>query len=421
MRKLLLLFTLCTLVFLVAVSLLVHFSIEQHPRVKRSVTVGPEQIGRLKKIIDTHRRRIFPGMDATAHFISKDADIAANYLVNHFVRGRAQVKLADQQALVQLSIPLPKNITEGYLNLDTTVIQTKGFPEFESVRIGQVRLPDFITRFVTTQLIHWLRKIHEFGAALDTIKFVRMSPTQLSVTYHWDNSYSKEDVSISILDEAAQARVQRYHSLLVRNSQTRKSRNISLSQVMAPLLNLAKQQKGDAVAENRALILATTFHVLGFSIKQLIPKAANWPRPVRKIVNLDGRNDLAKHFIVSAAITAYADTILSDAIGLYKELEDARSGSGFSFNDIAADRAGTRFGEEATANQSSARRIQMLGSLNLKDTDMMPAWSDLPEFMSEPVFKKRFGSIYTSSYRDMMDKIEGRISHLRFLSRSKKN
>ena len=71
-------------------------------------------------------------------------------------------------------------------------------------------------------------------------------------------------------------------------------------------------------------------------------------------VTLDGREDFAKHFIVSAAIAAFADTALADAIGLYKEIDDARYGSGFSFNDIAADRAGTKFGEKAVLNEDSA-------------------------------------------------------------------
>lgn len=415
MRKLLQLLFVCTLFLLVTFSLLVYFSIEQQPRVKRSVVVGPEQIGRLKKIIDTHRYRVYPGMHATARILQKDVDVAANYLVNHFAKGRAQVQLADRKALVQLSIPLPKRITDGYLNLDTTVVQTKGFPEFKSVRIGQVTLPDFLTGVMTTQLIQWLKRMPEFGTALEAIKHVQLSPAQLSVLYHWDNSYSKEDVGVSILDEAAQARVKRYHTLLVRNSQTWKNRTVSLSQVISPLLNLAKQQGEDAVAENRALILATTFYVLGFPIQKFILETADWPRPVRKHITLDGRNDLAKHFIVSAAITAYADTVLSDAIGLYKEIEDARSGSGFSFNDIAADRAGTRFGEEATADQNTAKRIQILGASELKDTDMMPAWKDLPEFMSEAEFNKRFGGIHTRTYREMMDKIEARIARLRIL------
>ena len=54
---------------------------------------------------------------------------------------------------------------------------------------------------------------------------------------------------------------------------------------------------------------------------------------------------------------------LSDVIGLYKEIEDSRGGSGFSFNDIAADRAGTRFGEKAVASEDSARGIATAGSV----------------------------------------------------------
>lgn len=71
---------------------------------------------------------------------------------------------------------------------------------------------------------------------------------------------------------------------------------------------------------------------------------------------LMGEQTFAMHFISSAAIAAYTDTVLSDAIGLYKELEDARSGSGFSFNDIAANRAGTSFAAKIMKNQSSAQK-----------------------------------------------------------------
>lgn len=416
MRKFLLLFVVCSFSFLVLLSLFIYFSIEQQPQVIRPVTVAPENIDGLKKIIDTHRYRVYPGMVATANLLPEDVDIAANYLVNHFVHGRAQIKLADQQALIQLSIPISEEI--GYLNLRVTVLQTKSFPEFQSLRIGQVLLPDFVTKAMTTLFFQWLKKTPEFESVLDAIKLVQISPAQLRVTYLWNNNFSPEEVGISGLDKAAQARIYRYYTLLVRNSQTTENSEVSLAEVMSPLLRLAVQQKGDAVAENRALILVTAFHVLGLPIKQLIPDAASWPRPVHKIITIDGRNDLAKHFIVSAAITAYADTILSDAIGLYKEIEDARSGSGFSFNDIAADRAGTRFGEEATANPSIARQIQILASLGLKDTDIMPRWEDLPEFLSESEFKKQFGSIHTKAYREMMDKIEKRISNLRILSSS---
>ena len=48
---------------------------------------------------------------------------------------------------------------------------------------------------------------------------------------------------------------------------------------------------------------------------------------------------------------------LAQAIGLAKEVADARAGSGFSFNDMAANLAGTRFGETGAAcRRHSCRR-----------------------------------------------------------------
>ena len=107
---------------------------------------------------------------------------------------------------------------------------------------------------------------------------------------------------------------------------------------------------------------------------------------------------------------------MSDVIGLYKEIEDSRSGSGFSFNDIAADRAGTRFGERAITNQSTARALQKLVSTGLSDADLMPPWSDLPESMPEDEFKKRFGGIDAPAYQLMLKEIDTRVDALRVLN-----
>ena len=54
-----------------------------------------------------------------------------------------------------------------------------------------------------------------------------------------------------------------------------------------------------------------------------------------------------RHLLISAARAAEGGGPLSDAIGVYKEVSDSRGGSGFSFNDLAADRAGTRLGLRA--------------------------------------------------------------------------
>ena len=122
------------------------------------------------------------------------------------------------------------------------------------------------------------------------------------------------------------------------------------------------------------------------------------------------RIDLAQHFIGSAAITASMNNQISKTVGEEKELSDAQGGSGFSFVDLAADKAGTRFGEMATSSPESARKLQKKIS-EIKDyTDFMPDPSDLPEHMDDTEFKRRFESVDSAIYQELSKKIDERIT-----------
>ncbi|MEE8618143.1 MAG: hypothetical protein V3S86_02605, partial [Nitrosomonadaceae bacterium] len=328
-------------------------------------------------------------------------------------KGSAQVTLANHSAHVLLSIPTPGNPLGGYLNLEATLIETAGIPQPRSVHVGKLVLPDLLTDMFMPQLIRWLRQSPEYRLGLDALQKIRISRNELNVVYHWKGGFS-QDMRTSIVSEQEREHLFLYHSLLTENSRRGVAATVSLAEVLPPLLRLATERsaKGNALAENRAAILVVTFYTLGRSLKSLIPEAATWPSPVWRTVTVSGRNDFAKHFMVSATIAAYADTALSDAVGLYKELEDSRTGSGFSFNDIAADRAGTRFGEKAVASKDLAQQLQQRVASGLRDSDLMPPWSDLPEFMPEVEFKRRFGGIGTPAYQQMMQEIDQRVSIL---------
>jgi hypothetical protein len=74
---------------------------------------------------------------------------------------------------------------------------------------------------------------------------------------------------------------------------------------------------------------------------------------------------------------------LSNLAGLYKELKDAQAGSGFSFNDLAADLAGSRMGEVSTGSRTAALRMQKKLA-NVRDAGtFFPKVRDLPEFLSQ--------------------------------------
>ncbi|SDA13547.1 hypothetical protein SAMN05216428_103173 [Nitrosospira sp. Nsp11] len=415
MHKLLLISISLLAIVLLALAAAFSLAIEDHPRIDRQVILTPEHIGRAKQIIDAHRYWVRPGMLAAANIASSDVDLAANYLAHRFGKGSAQVILADGNAVIRLSLPMAIIPINGYINLAASVMEEDGKPQLQSVQIGKLMLPDVLTQILALQFVDWLRQSAEYKAGLDLLKWVKLSRNELGIVYRWAGGFSK-GMRASIIDKQERERLLHYQSLLAANSVCNEA-VMPLSQILPPLVRVAaaRSVNGDALAENRAVILVVAFHVLGVSLKRILPEAPNWPRSVPQSITLDGRDDFAKHFMASAAIAAYADTMLSDAIGLYKEIEDSVHGSGFSFNDIAADRAGTKFGEKAVISEASAQQLQRQVVSGLKDADLMPLWSDLPEFMSEMEFKQRFGGIDAPAYQRMMQKIEQRVAALRVL------
>ncbi len=415
MHKLLLISISLLAVVVLVLAAALSLAIEDHPRIERQVILTPEHIGRAKQIIDAHRYWVRPGMLAAANITSSDVDLAANYLAHRFGKGSAQVILADGNAVIRLSLPMATIPINGYINLAASVMEVDGKPQLQSVQVGKLMLPDVLTQVLALQFMDWLRQSEEYKAGLASLKRIKLSRNELGIVYRWAGGFSK-GMRASIIDKQERERLLRYQSVLAANS-IRNEAVMPLSEILPPLVRVAtaRSVNGDALAENRAVILVVAFHVLGVSLKRILPEAANWPRAAPQSITLDGRDDFAKHFMASAAIAAYADTMLSDAIGLYKEIEDSLHGSGFSFNDIAADRAGTKFGEKAVISEASALQLQRRVVSGLKDADLMPLWSDLPEFMSAMEFKQRFGGTDAPAYQRMMQKIEQRVAALRVL------
>ena len=210
-----------------------------------------------------------------------------------------------------------------------------------------------------------------------------------------------------------QERMKAYQARLVALTSAPKTpRELPLGTLVQSLFSLAAERGGDPAAENRAAIIVLTFYVNGKGLNAVVPSAQQWPMPVRRHVTLGGRDDFSQHFTISAALAATAGSPLSNAVGLYKEVDDSRGGSGFSFNDIAADRAGTRFGELATGPEAGIQKLHRLLGKGLRDQDLLPEVKDLPEFMQEAEFKRRYGGIGSPAYLKMMDTIERRIAAL---------
>jgi hypothetical protein len=230
------------------------------------------------------------------------------------------------------------------------------------------------------------------------------------VTYDWSGEI-QERLRAALVSPTDQARLRAYQDRLVETVAKAPDR-VSLAALMPPLFQtvLERDARGDVAAENRAAILVLTFYANGVGLAKIAPAAAQWKQATRRTVTLAGRDDFPRHFLISAAIAAEAGSPLADAVGLYKEVDDSRGGSGFSFNDIGADRAGTRFGEIASHSPERARKLAQALASGVKESDFMPDVADLPEFMPEPEFKRRYGGIGGPGYNTMMATIEARVA-----------
>jgi len=405
---------LAVLVLIVVLPLTVAvLALESAPALDRAVVLTPEHIARAKSILmGRYQANQRMGTVGTLFIRPDDADLAANYVVNRFARGSARVAVYDGGADVEVSVPVPA-LPVLYLNVRATALERQPLPDLTGLRIGDLPVPDWLTALVRDGVLRWVRNHPDYHVALDAVKQVRLLRWGVIATYTWQPDLSRR-MRAAAMDPAERARLRHYHDRLVALWRAPQRGPVPMTEMLAPLLQLAAERSdaSTAVEETRAAILMAALASVGKQADILIPDAKTWPQLTRRTVVLDGRDDFAKHFLVSAAIAAYAGTVVADAVGLYKEVEDSRGGSGFSFNDIAADRAGTRFGELATASEASARALQTRVAAGLTDRDVIPETRDLPEFLPEAEFQRRFGGIGAPAYREMMDDIERRVAAL---------
>jgi hypothetical protein len=112
---------------------------------------------------------------------------------------------------------------------------------------------------------------------------------------------------------------------------------------------------------------------------------------------------------VSAALTVLSAQAPSDAIGVFKEELDAGGGSGFSFGDLLADRAGTTFALLATRDAAAARALQERLAAGFRVDDFFPEAADLPEDIQDAELEARYGGVGGRLFRQYAAEVERRL------------
>ncbi|MDO9422644.1 MAG: hypothetical protein Q7T40_00425 [Methylobacter sp.] len=406
----------CISALLILCVMLVLFGVGNKPELEVGWSPTRDDLVRAKKIL-YEGSKTKPDEIGIIELTEADLNLAGNYLLNRYSKSAVDLDLKNDELRFVVTMTLPKNSLGQYLNISFRLGNVKGndLPVITKFKAGKLLLPAKLAAFVIDTIIQHSSLNEYFILATRPLKAITIDAEKFSITYYPNKNtliqarnfltHTGDNSTLNIYQQKLADIVAKHDP----------EWRLSLAELLRPLFELAYQRSTmeTAIDENRAVISTINDYVNKHEAKKLLSSIEAKPVTGKQYAAfLYKRIDLAQHFIGSAALTALVNKQAAQIAGEEKELSDAHSGSGFSFIDLAADKAGIRFGEMATSSPENARKMQKAMS-GIKDySDFMPDPRDLPEHMDEVEFKQRFESVNSPIYLEILKQIDVRISEM---------
>lgn len=322
---------------------------------------------------------------------------------------RAAASLDAGGVTAAVSVDLPAGL---WLNLSVRVLASKsGFPPLE-LRAGDLRISGWPARalvLAARQVLVWR------GLPLQPLDaMVRSFATDNGILRVQPGKGIGQTGLVSALiglggRQIDQARVTLIYCALASQQRAQPSNDLAV-QVHRMIAATQADSAEKAAVDHANGLVALALVVAGKSALSLTDKAlsplAGCPKP-RVQVLLAGRIDLAKHWTVSAALAAAGGVRTGRLMGEWKELADSMAGgSGFSFADLAADRAGLRVG---TAAVDPALALALRTDLRGRDNAglLPPSVLKLAEGLSEQRFVARYRDTESARFAAAVREVDG--------------
>ena len=315
---------------------------------------------------------------------------------------------------------MPSNPIGRYLNASVQLTPGESGLILTDVQIGRLSIPNGVYRWLIDLASKYLQgrptyqELKQVWAALSDIQ-IDNGTAAVTVRYDQDLARRLEARGRDwVFPKTARIRLGVYNDVLVAATRTLRKHS-SLVFLLKPLFAHAAERTalgGNPIEENRAVLVTLALYLSGKDPTRLLGEKYNAPTSIHP--TLAGRGDLAQHFSISAALAGVTDSHIANVIGVFKEVQDSQGGSGFSFADLTADRAGVRFAEQAIRSTTSAKDVQQrVASLNIESA-IMPSITALPEGLQDPEFRRRFEQRDSAAYNVVKDEIERRLDQCGF-------
>lgn len=401
-------------------------SLQPDPILPASATLTPRQAVQSKALIK-RARDVADGTDPAGRIEATEAEL--NALIATAARvvkpllGQTEI---DQSGLrVRVAARVPGVPQLGWVNIDAKAAPSRDGLDVTSLRLGRMSLPTGATVSLVTGALN-LATPDNLGSLL--LASVSELDTQDGVAVLTLDAGGSGDASLlsqvksqlrgaagrptnaEIKDHFAAMSAAAKEGTLPRDGSAAPWIAFAMERVAAAGHETAEEQQFDT----RAALIALAAHCGdGAAIGLIVGNLQDEPgfKPCDD-THLAGRKDLRKHFTLSAGLQAISGSAMSFGMGEVKELLDTgrEGGSGFSFDDIAADRAGIRYAELFSAAAPGA--FDPIVAQISGEADIMPSIDGLPSQLSESAFLAQYGEAGSPAYDRQIAEIDGRIDAL---------
>ena len=397
--------------------------IESSPLVAEQAPLSAANIDRVKHILREHRsENVRSGETKTIILNEEELNLVASYLARrlNFVGAALNIKegLLALNSTWDISAFLPyQSKTPSYLNIAAVIGGSSGGAgitalNIHALNVGRMTFPSALIDVVLKIAIKHIDAAPVMKEGEKMLRGLNIGAEDVAFTYEW-RADSIDRLRGRLITGNERQTLAAYHQFLVAEVE-RQGSAVTFTRLVEAIFRFAqmRSKNADPVAENKAAIIVLAAYVNGGGLSQLMPEARDWPKPKKARLRLHGRRDLVQHFMTSSALAVAGGGAMSNAIGLRKEIDDASSGSGFSFIDLAADRAGVYFAEYAVASITTASALQRRLAKGRGNTLLMADIGELEENLSKVVFEHRYGGSGDKRYQQVVTMIDRRINNL---------
>jgi len=406
LKLLLKLFFLLVLLLPFALIALFIASLQEQPLVEHQLLLTQKDISKAQSIFKQHDPRLLKENTEKSLKLDKTAlDLAGRYFL-HAVQPVAltsgfESELLNHELKLKLSVGTSLLPLEYYLNLQLTLSKSADRLQVKKVRLGKIAIPDEVSTVLTDISRYLLTATEAWKLLQQSLVDYRFTEKAVELDYRWlskTEQLARTKIRSYLIDPSLQYYAKEIAKLEPAIQQ-------SFADVITRLFKLsgARSDSHDPIEENRAILLLLANWALG-------KRNFDEIRLPAFSLKINRRMDLAQHLLISAAISSHSNSLFSNLIGTGKEISDADGGSGFSFDDLTADRIGTSLGTMAVMNSRSASAIQnRLADIHIVE-QIFPLINSRHAPLNQQQFIDLYGSVDDPRYEKMLNDIDLAIS-----------